>query len=147
VEVLRRQKELVAAIHGHAKWDRFRQFRNQKLFAEVKEVVWNLIPDDLDLEVRGQANFDLFAVMEAAASLAGETMLSEHEITFGWHRAGEVFAAAAHKAVDPPAGFEERGSADWRLRLGITPTVTARALEGRNIAPRLALRAQVLVAN
>ncbi|KAK0652006.1 hypothetical protein B0T16DRAFT_454419 [Cercophora newfieldiana] len=145
---LQRQKQMVGAIRGHPKWPRFRQHRLSEFAKEVQEVVWNLLPDDLAAKARETANYDLFAVTEKAIDLAGEAMLSEHEFTFGWHRAGAPFTAAAMRAVESPAGFSEHHrSENWRLRLGITPTVTARALEGMRIVPLLVQRAQVLVAN
>jgi hypothetical protein len=140
----------VGGIRRHPKFPRYLQWRLQESLTELTSVAWNLVPDDLSPDSRAAANHDLFAVADAAVRLAGEAMLSEHEFTFGWHRAGAPFTAAAHVAVNTPAGVSERGggaSDNLRLRLGITPTVTARALEGMHIVPLLAQRAQVLLAN
>jgi hypothetical protein len=148
--VLRRQRVLVGGIHRHSKFPKYAQWRLQEFVTELTSVVWNLVPDDLTPDRRAAANHELFAIADAAVRLAGEAMLSEHEFTFGWHRAGAPFTAAAHVAVNTPAGVSERGggaSGNLRLRLGITPTVTARALEGMHIVPLLAQRAQVLLAD
>jgi hypothetical protein len=139
--LLQRQRAIITQIRSSPKWTKFRLHRLQQLYTDLKSIVWTLIPIDNET-VRRTTDYDIHSLTEKALDLAGDAVVSEHDFDFGWHRSGEVFTSSSHEIVK--GGKVEGNEADWRVKLGITPSVTARKMEGMSILPRLVLKAQVL---
>lgn len=139
--LLQRQRAILTQIRSSPKWTKFRLHRLQQLYTDMKNMVWTLFPIDNET-VRRTTDYDIHSLTEKALDLAGDAVMSEHDFGFGWHRSGEVFTSSSHELVK--GGKVEGNEADWRVKLGITPSVTARQMEGMSILPRLVLKAQVL---
>jgi len=136
---------VVHDIRAHRMWEEYRRTHLKELVAEVKTATWNLILDDMPTKTREQANSDLFSIAEVAMDVAEKVMLSEHDFQFTWYDAGEKYTEAIHHAINHPVPIAELVAENWRIQVGITPGITARALSGMNIVPQRVLRAKCLV--
>ena len=144
--MLERRAKLVLTMLDSPRWDQFRHTKVNEHFQSLKNAVWALVPNDTKTEMREDAHFDLFSMIELSWELATKMFLSRADFTFSWPQVGEKYSVESHF----PADMQREPSANevryWRVRLAVTPGVTMRTPEGMSIKPLRILRANVLAA-
>lgn len=129
-------------------WQAFRHNVVTVLSQRARMVFWPFLPTDgTSPPIRDEAGYDFRNAVETIVDLAFRAMEAEQDFSFTYAgcRVGERFDASRHKAGVPDmedTQFEDLG---YRLKLGMTPVVSARINREMVLVPQTVCKATVLV--